>query len=178
MPSAPDISRVELARPSLAWLPSYLEFIEEMRALGETIWPTRVPLADDTPGDFVARLLAKEQSAELPFVTESVYWGVVDGAVVGLIALRHRLTEKLAQYGGHLGYEVCPSARRLGVATAMIKLVLATPHARAIGKLLITCAPSNTGSRKAIENAGGVLAGIVFVDEVKRDTCHYFVDAR
>jgi predicted acetyltransferase len=172
------VGRLALVRPAAELLPSYLGFIEEMRALGETIWPSRLPLSDELPDAFVARLLLKETAPEPPAVPESVHWGVVDGGLVGFIALRHRLNERLAQFGGNIGYEVRPSGRRQGVATAMLRLLLATEPARAIGRILMTCSPANAGSRKAIEANGGVLAGIVFADEENRETCHYWIDVR
>mgnify|MGYP003383391621 CR=1 FL=1 len=167
---------MKLARPSIALVSSYFEFVDEMRAHGDTVWPSRVPLDGEEPGAFVARLVAKEVTAEPPAVPESVHWGVTDDRVVGVIALRHHLNAHLEQFGGHIGYEVRPSARRRGVATEMLKLVLETPRAKSIGRILVTCAPSNTASRRAIEKNGGVLSGIVFVDEVQRETCHYWID--
>lgn len=168
--------RLTLARPSLGLVPSYLDFIEEMRAFGDTIWPSRVPGAGQSPEGFVAGLLSKETMPLPQAVPESVHWGVIDDRVVGVIALRHRLNERLAQFGGHVGYEVRPSCRRQGVATAMLRLVLATERARAIGRILVTCAPANAPSRRTIEVNGGVLAGVVFSVEAKRETCHYWID--
>lgn len=172
------VDQLELSRPAAALVPSYLGFIEEMRALGETIWPSRVPIGGDTPDSFVARLLSRETMPELPAVPESVYWGVIDGSVVGFLALRHRLNERLARFGGHIGYEVRPSRRRQGIATQMLRRVLTTGSARAIGRILVTCSPHNAASRKAIEANGGVLADIVFADEVNRETCRYWIAVR
>ncbi len=177
MPPNPDLlARLCLTRPSLDLLPSYLDFIEEMRVVGDTIWPSRLPGADVGPDAFVARLLLKETTPEPPAVPESVHWGLVDDRVIGLIALRHHLNEQLEKFGGHIGYEVRPSCRCQGVATAMLRLLLVTERARTLGRILVTCAPSNAASRKAIEANGGLLKGIVFVAEVKRETCHYWID--
>lgn len=176
MPQNPNLlDRLRLVRPSLDVVASYLDFIDEMRALGETIWPTRVPAAGDSVDAFVHGLLVKETAPVPPAVAESVYWGVVDDRVVGFIALRHQLNERLAQFGGHVGYEVRPSSRRQGVATATLRLLLRTPQARALGRILVTCAPTNAASRITIERNGGQLAAIVFVDEVQRETCHYWI---
>src|SRR5687767_2182541 len=133
MPPNPDLTaRLALVRPALELVPSYLEFIEEMRALGETIWSSRVPEPEDGHDAFVARLLAKETAPPPPpAVPETVHWAVVDDdRVVGLIALRHELDARLAQYGGHVGYEVRPSCRRQGIATEMLRLLLRTERAR------------------------------------------------
>lgn len=179
-PRRPEDARVELSTPTEALVPSYLEFLDELRAAGDTVWPSRVPEPGQSAADFVARLRAK---AELPpptgprsIVAESVYWGQADGVVVGFIALRHTLTEALASFGGHVGYEVRPCARRRGVGTAMLGRLLATQRARRIGRILITCAPDNVGSRKMIEANGGRLADIAFSKEAQRETCRYWID--
>ena len=52
---------------------------------------------------------------------------VINGQVVGRIALRHYLTEKLKEFGGHIGYEVRPSVRRTGVATELLRLLCPVP---------------------------------------------------
>jgi predicted acetyltransferase len=171
-----DADRLVLVRPALAHAASYFEFIDELRAHGDTIWSSRVPSEGEDHDAFVTKLLAKEHTAEPPSVPESVHWAVVDERVVGVIALRHRLTERLARFGGHVGYEVRPSSRRRGVATAMLRQLLHTERARSMGRILVTCAPSNVGSRRAIEASGGVLEGIVFIEEVERETCHYWID--
>jgi predicted acetyltransferase len=45
------------------------------------------------------------------------YWWIVeDGRVLGAIALRHELNERLIQLG-HIGYGIQPSARWRGLAT-------------------------------------------------------------
>ena len=83
-------------------------------------------------------------------------WWWVDGrSWLGRIAVRHRLTPALLELGGHIGYDVRPSARRRGHATAMLHAVL--PHAVAlgIGRVLVTCDVDNAPSQRVIEANGG-----------------------
>jgi predicted acetyltransferase len=63
----------------------------------------------------------------------------------------------LREYGGHVGYEVRPTARRQGHATRMLREVL--PHVRALGieSALLTCDEDNVASARVIVAAGGVL---------------------
>ena len=79
---------------------------------------------------------------------------------LGSIAVRHGLTPFLLEFGGHIGYSVRPSARRRGVATEALRLVL--PHAAALGidPALLTCDVDNVGSAKDIEANGGVLEDV------------------
>ena len=58
--------------------------------------------------------------------------------------------------GGHIGYEVRPSERSRGHATAMLRAVLPHAAARGIDPALVTCDVSNAASRTVIEVNGGV----------------------
>ncbi len=172
----PESVRIELCRPSIDRVDSYLAMVAEMRALGETIWDSLACRPGEAPADFVARVLRGEHAPDPGRVPDTVHWALLDGEVVGRIALRHVLDEKLRRFGGHLGYEVRPSARRRGIAAEMIRQVLQTPLARSIGRLLVTCAPANVGSSKAILANGGVLEKIEFVEAIQRDTSFYWID--
>ena len=59
--------------------------------------------------------------------------------------------------GGHIGYDVRPSARRRGHATEMLRQTLADRSRMGIDPALITCDVDNIGSRTVIERNGGVL---------------------
>lgn len=91
------------------------------------------------------------------FVPSTTYWWTDGGAFLGRINLRHHLNERLSEIGGHIGYDIRPTARRQGHATAMLAAVLPRAAALGIEKALITCDAENTGSRKVIEANGGVL---------------------
>jgi predicted acetyltransferase len=91
------------------------------------------------------------------YVPSTTWWWVDEGGYLGRIAVRHRLTPFLLEVGGHIGYDIRPSARLRGHATAMLRAVL--PHAQALGidPALLTCDHDNVGSRKVIEANSGVL---------------------
>jgi predicted acetyltransferase len=74
----------------------------------------------------------------------------------GRLAIRHRLTPLLLEAGGHIGYDVRPSARRQGHATAMLRAALPIAHSLGIDPALITCDDDNVASRRVIEVNGGV----------------------
>lgn len=77
---------------------------------------------------------------------------------LGRIALRHTLTERLRVAGGHIGYDVRPTARRRGYATVMLREVLPLALAEGVTPAaLLTCDADNIASRKVIETNGGVL---------------------
>ncbi|WP_205326421.1 GNAT family N-acetyltransferase [Glycomyces sp. YM15] len=153
------------ARLGLSFAQAIREFLAEGRCgpddrtlLGDLLRETGQP--EDTEEwigrvlDFERRLTTDPPAA---FVPSTTYWWTDRRAFLGRINLRHRLNESLSEIGGHIGYDVRPTARRQGHATAMLAAVL--PRAAAIGidKALVTCDAENTASRKVIEANGGVL---------------------
>jgi predicted acetyltransferase len=169
---------IELQQPSNILFPSYLQFIEEMRALGERIWGRQAPDPGESPEQFVAWLRRVETQPDAGWVPETIYWAVEGAEVVGRIALRHELNDQLKEFGGNIGYEVRPSVRRRGVAKEMLRLLLETPRAQSIGRVLLTCAPDNTASNGTILANGGVLEKTVFVQKIQRQTNYYWIDLK
>lgn len=141
------------------------EFIAEGRGgpgdhslLGQTIRDHVLP-AEGT--EWVAAHLAEERRWETAppanFVPMTMLWWVEGETCLGRISIRHRLNDWLREVGGHIGYDIRPSARRRGHATAMLAAALPRAAALGIEKALITCDFDNIGSRKVIERNGGVL---------------------
>lgn len=89
-------------------------------------------------------------------VPASSLWYVESDTYLGRIAVRHRLTPRLLEWGGHIGYDVRPSARRRGHATAMLHAALPIAGRLGIDRVLVTCDPDNIASRKVINACGGV----------------------
>lgn len=90
-------------------------------------------------------------------VPSTTLWWVQHDEYLGRLAIRHHLTEMLLEVGGHIGYDVRPSARRRGHAAQMLRAAL--PHANDLGidPALLTCDVDNFASRRVIESNGGVL---------------------
>jgi predicted acetyltransferase len=83
-------------------------------------------------------------------------WWLDGEQFLGRLAIRHRLTERLRRRGGHIGYDVRPSARRRGHATAMLRAALPVARGLGIRRVLVTCDEDNVASRAVIEANGGV----------------------
>jgi predicted acetyltransferase len=110
------------------------------------------------------RLVRDQALPECPrpagYVSATTMWWVCQDEYLGRIAVRHELTPFLRDYGGHIGYDVRPSARRRGHATAMLAAALPVARVLGIDPALITCDEDNTASRKVIEANGGVLEDV------------------
>lgn len=110
-------------------------------------------------GEFTKALLAdaKETTPRLEgWVPMTTLWWVEGDEFLGRIGIRHRLTSLLVAAGGHVGYDVRPSARRRGHATAMLRASLPVMRELGIESALLTCDRANVASRKVIEANGGV----------------------
>lgn len=84
-------------------------------------------------------------------------WWVENEDFLGRVGIRHRLTPALLEVGGHIGYDVRPSARRRGHATEMLRQALGIAEDLGIERVLVTCDVDNVGSRTVIERNGGAL---------------------
>jgi predicted acetyltransferase len=99
----------------------------------------------------------EETPRQAGWVPCTTWWWLGNDGYLGRIALRHRLTERLLHEGGHIGYDVRPTARRRGHATAMLHAVLPEAAALGISSVLVTCDVDNVASTKVIQANGGVL---------------------
>jgi predicted acetyltransferase len=116
--------------------------------------------SDEAFAKFVAGVRAdrlEETRRPEGYVPATELWWVDGDEFLGRIGVRHRLTAALLEGGGHIGYDVRPSARRRGHATAMLRQALVVAGALGIDRALITCDADNLGSRTVIERNGGVL---------------------
>jgi predicted acetyltransferase len=103
---------------------------------------------------------AKETTPRLMgWVPMTTLWWVEGAEFLGRIGIRHRLTSLLQAAGGHIGYDVRPSARRRGHATAMLRAALPIAGRMGIDPAVLTCDAANVASRKVIEGCGGVFEG-------------------
>lgn len=90
-------------------------------------------------------------------VPTSQFWLIEAGHILGSSRLRHRLTPELEHEGGHIGYDIRPSARRRGWGTLLLQLTLERASDIGLRRVLITCDAANAGSIGVIENNGGIL---------------------
>jgi predicted acetyltransferase len=153
-----------LVEPTVDFQASYLAGIDEFHGEGRYLHVDTVALAQ--PGRFEAfvaeRLAAKRRSRHAsPYrVPETLLWYVDGDTFLGHLSVRHELNDWLFEQGGHIGYDVRPSARRRGHATAMLALSLPVANALGINPALVTCLSENIGSRTVIERCGGVFEDV------------------
>ncbi len=153
---------MELVLPSVKYKQDYLVALEESEdEVGITI--LRKPKKDESFEEFVENIKSESKGLHLPWgwVPATELWLVNHGEFIGYVNIRHSLTEHLLRIGGHIGYWVRPSKRGMGYGKKILKLSLSEAEKLGITRLLITCDDTNIGSRKIIEENGGILENIV-----------------
>jgi predicted acetyltransferase len=190
--SPPDPSRtselqyVQLVLPATEYKDSFVEAVKEFQAEAESedrsqrFKKLSVPELESNFGAYVETERSHALGKNLPegYLPETTYWLVNHGQFLGRVSIRHRLTDRLKEIGGHIGYDIRPSRRRQGYGRKILELAL--PKAKELGlqKVLITCDATNVGSRRIIEENGGVLENQVSSPETGVDKLRFWVDIR
>ncbi len=158
---------IHLVRPDISRHREWLDLISEFQGAhldGSSLPDSAIAgMADpDTFALWVRAMADQESGRHVPIgrVRCTSRWIARDGELVGMINLRHELTELLLSQGGHIGYAVRPTARRQGVARAALSLILAQAAALGLNPVLLCCRDDNAASIRTIEGAEGVLEDI------------------
>ena len=159
------MEHLKLTRPMKELEAQFIEFINEFRSIGETR-PERAFEESKKNFDFYLKWTARaEQNIDLPpnTVPFTTYWLVRnDQDILGSCHLRHYLNPPLEIEGGHIGYNIRPDERQKGYGTRQLELILKECPKHHLHDVLITCDADNIGSKKIIENNGGILENQVF----------------
>lgn len=154
-----------LVSPCVEVHASFVRAVEEAQAEGRHLKVDLAALRTTTGFREHLRKIAREalEDEKRPdwLVPQTTFWWVEGSEYIGWISIRHRLTDALRQVGGHVGYEIRPTRRREGHATAMLREALPFAARLGIDPALITCDDTNLASARVIEANGGVLENLV-----------------
>lgn len=167
---------MRLLTPALEWKDAFQAMVRDYEAAGEG----RYSLALRDFPTFLRRIERDRQARGLPWgrVPALQFWLEDDGVLVARSSLRLRLSAALEREGGHIGYDVRPTARRRGIGTELLRLTLIEARARGIARVRITCDADNVGSRKIIERNGGEFAGEGVSDHSGKLVRRYWIEHR
>ncbi len=164
---------VELLKPSIEYKQSFIEAMKEFQSKEQSCShismrdaSVNIPEIESDFPAFVEKLLNVEKGIGIPenYVPATELWLVDGNEFIGGVSIRHRLNEHLLKIGGHIGYSIRPSKRKLGYGTKILELAI--PFAKKLGieKILITCDDDNIGSQKIIQKNHGVLEAVIETD--------------
>jgi len=147
-----------LVLPNIRYKESYMKALIEFQT--EDLWPDLDrEFLENRFEDYIEDFEKTRKGLGLPlgWVAATEYWWVDGEEFIGRIDIRHRLTDALKKFGGHIGYEIRKKYRGQGHGKQMLKAVLPLAKKLNIEKALITCDSTNIGSQKVILSVGGVL---------------------
>ena len=91
-------------------------------------------------------------------VPQSTYWLFADETPVGYGKIRHFLTDKLKESGGHLGYSIRPAFRQKGYGTQFLGLLVEESRKLGVEEIYLTIRSENIASIKtALANNARIL---------------------
>jgi predicted acetyltransferase len=169
---------VFLIKPTIELQEEYLSFYQEWKASKEGMVPWVI---NKDPSDFqgmIQFLFDNEKGEYLPEgrVPDTTFWLLSeDNSVIGVVNIRHKLTENLLNFGGHIGYGIRPSERKKGYANQLLKLSLEKAREIGINKVLVVCDESNIASKKTTINNGG-LADKDYIEEDGNVINRFWID--
>lgn len=155
------MDKLILTKPAKAYLPQIRAYRAEFSDCLDWLHGANGLRENADPEAWLRYVALREHEETVPQdaapSSQFLYVRPADGKIVGMIGVRHRPVGPLETWGGHIGYSVCPSERRKGYATRMLREVL--PHCKALGldRVLLTAGDENVGSVKVILANGGVL---------------------
>jgi predicted acetyltransferase len=146
-----------LVRPSAQYKDSFIratyEYIQENLGIS---WNPKI-LEERFP-EYIRTLHDKETDPMAGYVPSTQFWLILNGdTYAGELDVRHHLNDSLRRFGGHIGYKVSPTLRRMGYGKLMCKLGIQEARKMGITDILITCDDDNIGSQKIIEANNGIL---------------------
>ena len=153
-----------MVAPAMAYKDACLAAVSEFHTSGE--YSVTAEQLGAKFEDLIRQLTTSNDPAttppgELPYED---FWMMEGDEWIGKLTLRTTLNDHYLHAGGHIGYEIRPSRRRSGYGTALLRLGLEKARERGLQRVLLTCDETNLGSRKVIENNGGLLENAVVVE--------------
>jgi predicted acetyltransferase len=167
-----DIEDIKLIEPVVELKSEFLAMVKDFRMENNDVIDGIGSIDADNFEDSVSRAKDHAKGMDLPegWVAASTYWLLRRGRIIGTCNLRHELNEFLRNWGGHIGFSICPSQRGRGYGRRMLALVLKKAQAVGIKKALVACDDNNIASARVIEKNGGKLA-----DKVKTEYADFLV---
>ena len=160
---------MELVLPSVKYKESYLGALEEAKTdPGNLISKLQEPKENESFESFVEHFYDEMTGLNLPeeYVPATMFWLIDNGEFIGRIQIRHELNKAMLARGGHIGYYIRPTKRKMGYGKKMLEMALLEAQKMGFEKVLLACNDDNVGSAKIIESNGGILENIIDGEKV------------
>jgi predicted acetyltransferase len=173
---------MELIKPNIDYKNSFLQAVQEFQSIdpedrNEDYTALNIEQLSNNFSEYVSTVISQSEGKNLPegYVPQSNFWLVDKNEFIGRVSIRHSLTDHLLKEGGHIGYDIRPSKRRLGYGKKILELSLLKAKELGIQKVLVTCDETNIGSKKIIEANSGILENSLKIHEGKPKILRYWI---
>lgn len=171
--------QIKLIIPTEALREQFELMVQEFRQAGEEVpFPGGCWKEGDNFASYMARTINYAWGENIPhgWIPGTAWWLVHGRRILGACDLRHRLTDALCDFGGHIGYSIRPAARGNGYGTLVLKLALVKIRIHGISRVRITTAVDNIASRRVIESNGFQLESESHSQNAGRATRRYWLE--
>jgi predicted acetyltransferase len=153
---------------------AFMSMAEEWHAHGDD----RYANARRDFAGYLTQLERFQHADQLPigWVPGAEFWLEHTTQIVACIRLRFWLNSSLEAEGGHVGYDVRPSARGRGFGTAALGLLLPEARQRGIDRLLVTVDADNLPSIRIIEKYAGAPSAEIVSARTGKPIKRYWID--
>ncbi len=173
---------MKLVLPDINYKEQAIEYIDEFRKYNSEVNGSGALdsyLEESTYEEWLQKVRGDIDIANIPKprVPALTYFYVreEDKRIVGMVNIRLALNDFLRTEGGHIGYSIRPTERRMHYATHMLKEAVAVCNAIGIREVLVTCDKVNVASAKVIQNCGGELEEEFYSDIYKEVVQRYVI---
>ena len=169
---------MKLVRPTQQYREQIMAYRTTFLNIGEQPYGASSLRRFDDFNKWLMKVVYQENVNDLPqdTVPSSQFLSIVNGRLIGLINIRHRLTPDLLMNGGHIGYSIHPDERRKGYAIEQLRLGLIEAKNIGLEKVLVTCDKSNIASSKVIKKVGGILENEVISSDNNEIVQRYWIE--
>jgi predicted acetyltransferase len=161
-----SVTDVRLVRPAGEYKASFNEMLAAYRQAGEQRYSLFFTSGKPDLPLYLQRSSELESQTNAPEPAPlSTYWMIAGDDIVGVVRIRHRLTERNTEVGGHIGFDVPHAHRGKGYGTVLLDMALQMARELGISRALLTCTKGNVASEKIIERNGGKFENEVWWDK-------------
>ena len=152
------MNNLRLEKVNEKYIDQIIEYKNEFISINDHLHGTQGLSHYPDINEWINHVRSLENKETLPpcTVVSTLYLSFDQDELIGMIDIRHYLNQNLENCGGHIGYSIKPSKRRLGYGSKQLELALEKCKELNLKEVLLTCDSSNIGSKKIIIKNNGI----------------------